>query len=478
MAAHGQSITVTTQVVRVPTTASAFAFFSALSGEYGSENVALLDAHVHEDTVYNQAMIGLFPILTLTVKDSRLNVTGDESLLQKLAIGSEQVINESLDVVLERVLQQFQADKSLPPFSFGWMGYFGFEAMQYMEKIDFPAKDDRNLPDVILQMHRVMIQVSPDYTSIFFHKIGDVRPPFTLEEFWRVVQAAAQRTPEPGKHSNGQVEFVEDVKKAEFIERVNKIKEHIRAGDIFQCVPSKRVQVRGLQNPLAAYARLRKINPSPYMFYVDYGSFVLFGASPEMQLRLVNGVALMKPIAGTSKGKGKTKAENEALVRQLAEDEKERAEHVMLVDLCRNDLGRLAIPGTVKVEKLLQVEEYSHVFHLVSHVSAQIPEGTNPFAAVFATFPAGTLSGAPKIRAIQILAETEPFLRGPYGGVVGMFDHQGNLDSAILIRTILFKDGIAYLQAGAGIVADSVPELEWEECDHKLGALRAIFQED
>ena len=471
-----QKITIKTKVIRVPTTASAFGFFTVLNQEYGSHNVALLDAHVQEDTVFNQAMIGLFPALHLKVKNEQLEVTGDNSLLTQISRPKRQTIENHLDEHLHEWLSLFSADDKLPPFSFGFMGYFGFEAMKYMESIEFDAVDDRGLPDIYLQMHRVMIHVNPDYTSVFLHDFGDGIAPFSAEDFWRLVMVAKGKELPPAEPL-GQVEFVEEVSKEAFMSRVVEIKAHIRAGDIFQCVPSKRIRVHGLKKPLQAYAKLRKINPSPYMFYVDYGSFVLFGASPEMQLRLVNGKALMKPIAGTSKGKGKTKEENERLIRELFDDPKERAEHVMLVDLCRNDLGRVAIPGSVKVEKLLQVEEYSHVFHLVSHVSAELPKGSNPFAAVFATFPAGTLSGAPKIRAIQILAKTESFLRGPYGGIVGMFDHMGNLDSAILIRTVVYKDEVAYIQAGAGIVADSEPEQEWNECDHKLGALRAIFQE-
>ncbi len=467
-------LAVKTRAIRVPTTALAFAFFSVLHEEYGSQNVALLDAHVQEDTVYNQAMIGLFPALTVKVKDGDLALSGDDSLLRLLP--AQEPVKIALDERLQALLRQFQADAELPPFAFGFMGYFGFEAMKYMESIDFPAQDDRHLPDVLLQMHRIMIHVNPDVTTVFFHDLGDGVAPFSAEDFWRLVLRAQDARPAEAK-ALAKVEFVEEVSREAFVERVETIKAHIRAGDIFQCVPSKRVRVHGLADPLTAYAKLRKINPSPYMFYVDYGEFVLFGASPEMQLRLVNGRALMKPIAGTSKGKGKTKEENDRLIKELFEDPKERAEHVMLVDLCRNDLGRMAKPGTVKVEKLLQVEEYSHVFHLVSHVSAELEEGANPFAAVFATFPAGTLSGAPKIRAIQILAETESVQRGPYGGIIGMFDHLGNLDSAIVIRTVVYKEGVAYIQAGAGIVADSVPEREWDECDHKLGALRAIFQD-
>ncbi len=472
-----RKLQVKTQVIKVPTTTSAFTFFTVLSHEYGSTNVALLDAHVQEDTVFNQAMIGLFPAVHVKVKNNQLDLSGDESLLRQLEEPRTQWIDGQMDAHLQRILTQFSADETLPPFSFGLMGYFGFEAMQYMENIEFKAADDRHLPDIFLQMHRVMIHVNPDYTSVYLHDFGDGVTPFLAADFWRLVMVARAAMPHSVGAPAEPVEWVEEVSQADFTDRVVKLKAHIRAGDIFQCVPSKRVRVLGVANPLQAYAKLRIINPSPYMFYVDYGAFVLFGASPEMQLRLVNGKALMKPIAGTSKGKGKTLEENERLIRELNEDPKERAEHVMLVDLCRNDLGRVAMPGTVKVEKLLQVEEYSHVFHLVSHVSAELSKEVSAFSAVFATFPAGTLSGAPKIRAIQILAQTENFLRGPYGGIIGMFDHMGNLDSAILIRTVVYQDGVAYLQAGAGIVADSVPELEWDECDHKLGALRAIFKD-
>jgi anthranilate synthase component 1 len=251
---------------------------------------------------------------------------------------------------------------------------------------------------------------------------------------------------------------------------VRKIKEYIAAGDCIQVVPSQRLARPVRAHPFAVYRALRTINPSPYMFYLDLGGFQLVGASPELLVQVENRIVRTRPLAGTRR-RGRTEAEDAALREELLADEKERAEHIMLVDLGRNDLGRVCKPGTVKVTRLMDVEKYSHVMHIVSEVEGVLRDELTAADALRATFPAGTLSGAPKIRAMEIIAEVEPTRRGPYGGAVGYFSYSGNLDTAITIRTMLVKDGIAYVQAGAGIVADSEPEREHQECLNKAAAL-------
>jgi anthranilate synthase component 1 len=229
-------------------------------------------------------------------------------------------------------------------------------------------------------------------------------------------------------------------------------------------------------DPFALYRALRSLNPSPYMYYLQLGDFYVVGSSPELLVRVEDAVVSTHPIAGT-RPRGKSAAQDRALEEELRHDEKERAEHIMLVDLGRNDVGRVSEPGTVKVTQLMDIERYSHVMHLVSHVQGRLRTGLSQFDALRSCFPAGTVSGAPKIRAMQIIAELEPDKRGPYAGAVGYFGFSGNMDTAITIRTSLIKDGIAYIQAGAGIVADSIPEREYQECLSKAEALLKAMEQ-
>jgi anthranilate synthase component 1 len=255
-----------------------------------------------------------------------------------------------------------------------------------------------------------------------------------------------------------------------FKEGVEACKKYIREGDIYQVVLSQRFAVDLDVDPFAVYQALRMINPSPYLFYLDFDEFTLFGSSPEVMVRMQNREMLIKPLAGT-RPRGGTVAEDDLLAKELLSDPKEKAEHIMLVDLARNDLGRLAKPGSVDVVDYMSVERYSHVMHIVSSVKAELAEPYDIFDVVGAVFPAGTLSGAPKIRAMEIISELEGTRRGIYGGMVCYLGFNGNFDSCITIRTILMRGKTAFLQAGAGIVADSVPENEFRESCHKAQAL-------
>jgi len=257
---------------------------------------------------------------------------------------------------------------------------------------------------------------------------------------------------------------------------VNRVKDYIVAGDVIQTVVGQRIARPTTAHPFQIYRALRAINPSPYMFYLELDGFQLVGASPEMLVQVDKGVVATHPIAGT-RPRGATPEEDDALEAELRGDEKEQAEHIMLLDLGRNDIGRVSEPGTVEVTQLMDVERYSHVMHLVSHVTGKLRSDYTSFDALRACFPAGTVSGAPKIRAMEIIAELEPDKRGPYAGAVGYFDFSGNMETAIAIRTLVVKDGVAYAQAGGGIVYDSVPETEFKETLHKASAaLKAIDQ--
>ncbi len=256
----------------------------------------------------------------------------------------------------------------------------------------------------------------------------------------------------------------------DFEHMVNDVKEYIRAGDIIQIVPSQRFTAPFTKTPLDLYRALRTVNPSPYMFILDTGDAAIVGASPEVHVRLTDGLVEIRPIAGTRK-RGATHADDLALEKDLLADEKERAEHLMLVDLARNDIGRVCAYGTVHVPEMMVIERYSHVMHIVSQVEGRIRPGKNAYDLMRATFPAGTVSGAPKIRAMQIIARHEPARRGFYAGALGYFGYDGNLDSCIMLRTALIKDGLVHIQAGAGIVADSVPASEYQETINKASAL-------
>jgi anthranilate synthase component 1 len=267
----------------------------------------------------------------------------------------------------------------------------------------------------------------------------------------------------------------------EFTAAVRQAKEHIAAGDIFQVVLSQRLSHETSAYPFDIYRTLRRINPSPYMFFFDFDGltgeqpFHLIGASPEMHVRLEEGLAAIRPIAGT-RPRGQTPAEDAALEKELLADPKERAEHVMLVDLARNDLGRICRYGTVKVTEKMEIERYSHVMHIVSHVEGELRPEYDAFDLLCATFPAGTVSGAPKIRAMQIISQLEKDPRGPYAGAVGYFSYDGSLDTCITIRTLLLHGSTLHMQAGAGIVADSDPETEYQETLNKLRALAVAVE--
>lgn len=462
-----------------PRNIEAFDVFRNIHSQIGATHAFLLDSVTDLHSKYGSSVIGLFPLLACRIKDNDLQIDGHPVLTKEVTdnlkeIGfHEQLVNDRLPAILDVIRESFDqtGNEQANPYSFGFMGYFSYDAIRYFEDIPNTTLDDRQLPDVLLQVHQAVLHFEADRIRVVINELDGVETPGfdVIESFLN------GRPTEFAGFDASQLRVEEDVTQEEFIERVQKAKEYIREGDIFQIVLSKRDRVIGAIDPLLIYKRLKEINPSPYMFYVDYGDMILFGASPEMQIRLENGVAQMRPIAGTTKGKGLTEEENRRLVDNLLADEKEKAEHLMLVDLCRNDLGRVCQPGSIQVANFMEVEEYSHVFHIVSTVEGTIEEDRMPFEIFLSTFPAGTLSGAPKIRAMEIIDELETLSRGPYGGVIGFFDFHGNMNTAIVIRTIIYQDGISYLQAGAGIVADSVPENEWNECNHKLKVLETTI---
>jgi anthranilate synthase component 1 len=371
----------------------------------------------------------------------------------------------------------------LPRFHGGMVGYLGYEVARYFEKLPSPDCDPLGLPESMLMMVDTLLVFDHLTHKIkvvsHVHLDGDIETAYF--QATRKIDSLVERLgqPIPPEASPVVSSFTSSVSsnlsQAEFESRVSRAKDYIYAGDIIQVVLSQRLAKPTNASPFAIYRALRSVNPSPYMYYLHLGNFHIVGTSPELLVRVEDGMVSNHPIAGT-RPRGKDVAQDMALEEELRGDEKERAEHIMLVDLGRNDIGRISESGTVEVTQLMDVERYSHVMHLVSHVQGKLRGGLSQFDTMRACFPAGTVSGAPKIRAMEIIAELEPDKRGPYAGAVGYFDFSGNLDTAITIRTIVIKDGIAYIQAGAGIVADSIPEREYHECLSKAQALLTAIE--
>ena len=373
----------------------------------------------------------------------------------------------------------------LPRFTGGLVGYFGYDTVRYIEPRLGPCRkpDPLNTPDILLLVSEEVIVFDNLSGRLYLVVHADPAQADAVAQAERrldeLVTMLAQATPRPAKRRAVQVsedDFVSGFTKAGFEQAVVRIKDYILAGDIMQVVISQRLSVPFSAQPLDLYRALRSLNPSPYMFYLDMGDFHVVGSSPEILVRLEEGMVTVRPIAGTRR-RGADEAQDRALEEELLADPKERAEHLMLIDLGRNDIGRVCETGTVQVTEQMQVERYSHVMHIVSNVTGQLRQGLSAMDTLRATFPAGTVSGAPKVRAMEIIDELEPVKRGIYAGAVGYLSWYGNMDTAIAIRTAVIKDGTLHIQAGAGVVADSVPKYEWMETMNKGRAVfRAVTQ--
>lgn len=371
----------------------------------------------------------------------------------------------------------------IPRFSGGAVGYLGYDTVRWVENIPDTGRDDLNIDDAVLLFFDTILVFDSIAHQIIL--ISNIETTDDREELYRRYLEAERKidhlekllaypiNPRPVR-GRREMRVESNTTREQHEAAVTRAKEYIAAGDVIQVVIAQRFQTPVSVGAFDIYRRLRIVNPSPYMFYLSLGTFEVVGASPELLCRVEGDVVQVRPIAGTRR-RGANPAEDEALETELLADPKERAEHIMLVDLGRNDVGRVSRYGSVEVTDLMVIERYSHVMHIVSNVRGKLKEGVDRIDALFSCFPAGTLSGAPKIRAMEIIDELEPSRRGIYGGAVGYFDFAGNLDTCITIRTMLVKDGIAYIQAGGGIVADSVPAAEYEETVNKARALmRAI----
>ncbi len=439
----------------------------------------LLESASGPEKIGRYCFLGSSPFALFRSADGRVEIREGDALRE---LSTENPLEE-----FRGYLKRFRLApvEGLPRFSCGAVGYMAYDVVRFIEELpDCPA-DDRGLPDMFYMFYDQILIF--DHLNKTIKVVCSVRtdgeePAQAYERAKRRIEGliARLRTPVSGVSDDitpaGEINlpYESNVRREDYLGGVSRCKEYIRAGDILQVVPSQRLKVRTEAAPLDIYRALRVINPSPYMFYLKMNDFYLIGSSPEVMVRVENRRATVRPIAGT-RWRGADQQEDERLAAELLADPKERAEHIMLVDLGRNDLGRVCRYGTVRADEVMVIEKYSHVMHIVSNVTGELRDDADALDALIACIPAGTLTGAPKVRAMEIIDELEPTKRGPYGGAVGYFDFSGNMDTCITIRTVVLQEGNAYVQAGGGVVADSVPEREFEETLNKARALlRAI----
>jgi anthranilate synthase component 1 len=464
------------------------AFCKVQEGEWAF----IFESVVGGERLGRYSFVGSGPFLRFQAWDRRVRIETPESGRSTVV---EQEHADPLRLLQEKITG-YRAPHlpGLPRFCGGAVGYAGYDSVRYVERLPHPPHDDRQLPDLCFAFYDRMVifdHLNKTIAAVAHAHIPDQgRAGDWEQELRKSYQAACARVDRLVERLQqgvadlqltdiapvGEVQrpYQSNFEPADFESAVAKCKEYIKAGDIFQVVLSQRLRTETRARPFDIYRTLRVVNPSPFLFFVKAGPISLVGSSPEIMVRVEGEKVTIRPLAGTRR-RGKTEEEDEQLAAELVADPKERAEHIMLVDLGRNDIGRVARYGTVQLSDVMTVERYSHVMHLCSTVTGRLQHGMTAFDALRACLPAGTLSGAPKVRAMEIIDELEPHRRGPYGGAVGYVDFSGNMDTCIALRTLVLKGQTAYLQAGAGIVADSVPATEREETLNKArGLLRAL----
>jgi anthranilate synthase component 1 len=405
-----------------------------------------------------------------------LSVSGNELTLEQDGCVTERKPTSDPLRDIEEFMRQFRIPEiaGLPKFAGGLVGYFGYDTIRYIEpRLACNKEDLLQTPDILLMVSDQLVVFDNLSGKLYIIVHANTEEPDAWDranaELDRIVlKLAGNATKQPDMNKRTVVEndFVSGISREKFEAAVEKIKHYIVEGDVMQVVLSQRLSIPFKAPPINLYRALRCLNPSPYMFYINLGDFHIVGSSPEILVRVEDQVVTVRPIAGT-RPRGTTEEEDLALEKDLLADPKELAEHLMLIDLGRNDVGRVAAIGSIKVTDKMIIERYSHVMHIVSNVSGRLRQGQTAMDVLRATFPAGTVSGAPKIRAMEIINELEPVKRGIYAGAVGYLSWSGNMDTAIAIRTSVIKDQVLHIQAGAGIVADSVPGNEWEETMNK-----------
>ena len=446
-----------------------------------SNTAFLLESVEGGERIGRYSFIGVNPKTTLKVFGDQFEITTDGNVERSTLSDDQDPLH-----VIKNVLEQYQpvAIPNLPRLVGGAVGYLGYDVVRHFEKLPATAKQDLEVPDVAFMFPDTLVIFDHLQHQLLVlanaHNTGDPLGAYQnairrIDEIVAVLREPMPMPPMPMSPTDDVI-LKSNVTQEAFEANVRRAKEYIYEGDAFQIVLSQRFSRETTADPISIYRALRALNPSPYMFLLQFDDdFSLLGASPEMMVRLEDGIASTRPIAGT-RPRGRTASEDEEFAQDLLDDPKECAEHVMLVDLGRNDLGRVSEYGTVKVTEMMNIEYYSHVMHIVSHVDGQLRPDMDAFDLIRATFPAGTLSGAPKVRAMEIIEELEGVRRGPYGGAVGYFSFDGSMDFCITIRALLMQGNQVHVQAGAGIVADSDPTSEYEECRNKAKAVTVAIQ--
>lgn len=432
----------------------------------------LLESVERGEWLGRYSFLGFEPEFEFSAKGNKVSI----------AFRGETEERESISPIadLKKILSTFKEERceGLPPFSAGLVGYFSYDSVRYFERLPDVKPDRLELPDIRLVLPKILIAFDHIKQKLVF--VAHSYSPTDKNEAIRLIDKYEMKLNEaknPGRLNSATADTLTlsaHFRKDDFLAAVEKAKRHIVAGDIFQVVLSQRFETKTEIAPFDVYRKLRMINPSPYMFYMDFESFQLVGSSPEVMVKRTktpeSDEVIVRPIAGT-RPRGANPAEDAVTEKDLLSDTKELAEHTMLLDLARNDVGRISEFGTVKVKEPFHIERYSHVMHIVSDVFGKPSGDRDPIDIIGATFPAGTVSGSPKVRAMEIIEDLEPEKRGVYAGAIGYIDFTGNVDTCIAIRTIIYKDKTAYIHAGAGIVYDSVPEKEYQECINKAKAL-------
>jgi anthranilate synthase component 1 len=439
-----------------------------------SQGLVLFESVVGGETRGRYSFIGMAPDLWWRVRDGKAETS--------LTADFRETTETSTDVMaaLRGFIDACKVDgmDGLPPMAAGAFGYLGYDMVRHVERLPEPKPDPNGVPEAMLMRPGVVLIFDGVRQEIILAAPARSGAKAANDLLDRIEETLDQPMP-PSRPSDAPVEkinFASNTTKARYLEMVEKAKSYIHAGDIFQVVPSQRFSAPFERSPFAFYRALRRLNPSPFMFYVNFGEFQVSGSSPEILVRVRKGVVTVRPIAGTLP-RGATPELDEANAQKLISDPKERAEHLMLLDLGRNDVGRVAARGTVEVTESFTIERYSHVMHIVSNVQGVLKDGEDMVSALAAGFPAGTTSGAPKIRAMEIITELEPHARGVYAGGVGYFGAGGDMDTCIALRTAVFKGGKIHVQAGGGVVFDSNPESEFQETIHKASALFRAAEE-
>ncbi len=451
---------------------------SPARGKDGSQHCFLLESVEGGERVGRYTFFGVDPFQVVSCRGDRITLARGRKKIEETG---------NIFGFLRRLGSKYRSVvlPGLPPFTAGAVGYLSYEAVRQLERLPARVEPDVEIDDAVFMYFRNLVAFDHVRHRLFLisnvlteEDPGSLRAKYDAaareldrleQKLARPLRLARVRAPK------GKLQIRSNMPEKRYVEMVDRGKEYIRAGDVFQVVLSQRLTVPVRVPPFQVYRALRVVNPSPYMYYLQLGDATVLGSSPEMLVKVTGREVEYRPIAGT-RPRGKTEEEDKRLAADLLSDEKERAEHIMLVDLGRNDVGRVSEFSSVRPERVMFVERYSHVMHLVSLIKGKLRPDADSTAALAACFPAGTLTGAPKVRAMEIIDELEPTRRGLYGGAILYADFSGNLNSCIVIRTVLIKDAKAYLQAGAGIVADSVPTLEYRESINKAKAMLKAFE--